>query len=79
MTCLVGILVEEAQSHECYQFKKQNKGKKKTGLVHNPRCIYAISRHPNLLVQVTTEKRKQLVKTLPGAEVSSSVPGMVHA
>lgn len=59
--------------------RNKTKERKKTGLVHNPRCIYAISRHLNLLVQVTTEKRKQLVNTLPEAEVSNSVPGLVHA
>lgn len=83
LTVSMGIWgAEEAWAHECNQFKKQSKGKKKTqtGLVHNLRCIYAIRRHQNLLVQVTTEKKKyQLVKTLPEAEVSKSVPGVVHA
>lgn len=54
---------------------KQNK----IGLVRKLRCAYAISRHQNLLVQVTTEQGKQLVKTLPGAEVPNSAPGVAHA
>lgn len=62
------------------RFQKQNKGEnKQTGFVSNLKCIFAISRHQNLLVQVTREKIKQLVKTLPEAEVSNSVPGVVQA
>lgn len=41
--------------------------------MHNLRYIdAAISTHQNLLAQVTTEKIRQLVKTLPEAEVSNS-------
>lgn len=47
--------------------------------MHKLRCGYAISRPQNLLVQVTIAKGKQLVKTFPEAEVSNSVPGVVHA
>lgn len=72
-------VLKRSEHTNAANLRNKTKERKKTGLVHNPRCIYAIRRHLNLLVQVTAQKTKQLVKTLPEAEVSNSVPGLVHA